>query len=272
MQIPGGFAELGVGEAPAVCWFRKEVTLPDPLPAGAASVQLGVVERMDTAYLNGKWTGASAWVENPRNYPVADGVLKPGKNIVTVRVLKTKPNGGFMSKPEILRLVLGDGAVIPLAGDWKGAVSVDARPPHAMPLGFENWPVMPSVLYEGMIEPIAPLAIKGAIWYQGEANTAHAYQYRTLLPAMIGDWRALFGQGDFPFYIVSLSGVHATPWLARRRFLGRDARSTGAHRAKGQELRAGGDHRYRRSGQYSSQRQIGCGRAAGVLRTGADVW
>ena len=55
-----------------------------------------------------------------------------------------------------------------------------------------------------MIEPVAPLSIRGAIWYQGEANAERAHQYRTLLPAMIGDWRQLFGQGDFPFYIVSL--------------------------------------------------------------------
>jgi len=55
-----------------------------------------------------------------------------------------------------------------------------------------------------MIEPVAPLAIKGAIWYQGEANFTQAYRYRTLLPAMIGDWRQLFSQGGFPFCIVSL--------------------------------------------------------------------
>jgi sialate O-acetylesterase len=109
-----------------------------------------------------------------------------------------------MSKPDVLRLVLGDGAVIPLAGEWKGALSVDARSPHPMPMSFENWPVIPSILYQGMLEPVAPLAISGVIWYQGEANADHAYQYRTLLPAMIGDWRKLFGQGDFPFYIVSL--------------------------------------------------------------------
>jgi sialate O-acetylesterase len=71
-------------------------------------------------------------------------------------------------------------------------------------MGFENWPVIPSVLYQGMLEPVAPLAISGVIWYQGEANADRAYQYRTLLPAMIGDWRKLFGQGDLPFYIVSL--------------------------------------------------------------------
>jgi sialate O-acetylesterase len=204
VQIPGGFQELGVGDVPSVCWFRKTITLPDPLPAGKAIIHLGVIERMDTTYINGNWVGASAWVENPRAYQVRDGILKPGKNLVTVRVLKTKPQGGFMTKADGLRLVLGNGTVIPLAGDWKGKLSADARPPHPLPLGFENWPTMPSVLYQGMIEPVAPLTITGAIWYQGEANAERAYQYRTLLPAMIADWRKLFGQGDFPFYIVSL--------------------------------------------------------------------
>jgi sialate O-acetylesterase len=193
-----------VGDTPSVCWFRKEITLPDPLPAGRASIYLGVIERMDTTYINGTWVGASAWVENPRLYFLRDGILRPGKNTVTVRVFKTKPKGGFMTKPEGFRLVLADGKEIPLAGEWKGALSVDARPPHPLPLSFENWPSMPSVLYHGMIAPIAPLALTGAIWYQGEANSERAYQYRKLLPAMIADWRKLFGQGDFPFYIVSL--------------------------------------------------------------------
>jgi sialate O-acetylesterase len=204
VQIPGGFAELGVPSTPAVCWFRKDITLPDPLPAGPSVIFLGSIEQMDTTYINGQWVGASAWVENPRVYFIRAGILKPGRNVIALRVFKVKPNGGFLSPAATLRLVLGDRTSIPLAGQWKGAVSVDARPPHPMPLGFENWPTMPSVLYEGMIVPIAPLALTGAIWYQGEANADRAYQYRALLPAMIGDWRKLFGQGDFPFYIVSL--------------------------------------------------------------------
>jgi sialate O-acetylesterase len=63
---------------------------------------------------------------------------------------------------------------------------------------------MPTVLYEGMIAPVAPLALTGAIWYQGEAIFQRAHQYQSLLPALIGDWRKRFGQGDFPFHIVSL--------------------------------------------------------------------
>jgi sialate O-acetylesterase len=204
VTLPGGFAELGVPDTPALAWFRKEIDLPDPLPAGRASLFLGIIERMDTVYVNGKEAGGSAWVENPRMYFMRDGVLKPGRNLITLRIMKVKPDGGFMGKPEDLHLVLGDKTSIPLAGAWKGKLSVDGRPPQPLPIAYQNWPVMPTVLYEGMLAPIAPLSITGVLWYQGEENSPRGYEYRKILPAMIADWRNLFGQGSFPFYIVSL--------------------------------------------------------------------
>lgn len=204
VTIPGGFAELGVEEYPSVCWFRREITLPDPLPPGPAKIRLGVIEKMDTTFINGRWIGASSWVENPRSYPIPAGVLRPGKNLVAVRVFKLKKNGGFMSAAGDLRLELGDGSTVPLAGEWVGKLSVDARPPHPLPLAFENYPTLPTVLYFGMIAPFEPLSLRGALWYQGEANTTHAAQYRRLLPAMITTWREHFQQGNFPVYIVSL--------------------------------------------------------------------
>ena len=204
VTLPGGFAELGVPDTPALAWFRKEIDLPDPLPAGRAMMFLGIIEHMDTVWVNGKEVGGSAWVENPRVYFMRPGVLKPGRNIIVIRIMKTKPDGGFMSKPEGLHLVLGDNTNIPLAGAWKGQLSVDARPPQPLPIAYQNWPVMPTVLYEGMLKPLAPLSITGTIWYQGEENSTRAYEYRKVLPAMIADWRNLFRQGDFPFYIVSL--------------------------------------------------------------------
>ncbi len=204
VQLPGGFKELGVPDSPAVAWFRKEIVLPDPLPPGRALIFFGEIERMDTVFVNGQLVGGSAWVENPRVYPLHDGVLKPGRNLVAIRVLKTKADGGFLGKPDDLHLVFGDKTSLPLAGEWKGRLSVDARPRHSLPIGYENWPVMPTVLYQGMLEPIAPLAVTGALWYQGEQNSERGFQYRKILPVMINDWRRLFGQGDFPFYIVSL--------------------------------------------------------------------
>ncbi|HWF91741.1 MAG TPA: sialate O-acetylesterase [Terriglobales bacterium] len=206
VDIPGGFAELGVPDTPAVAWFRRDVVLPDTIPSGRSLIFLGSVERMDTVFINGKQIGASAWVENPRVYFIPDGVLKPGRNLIAIRVLKTKPDGGFLGKPQELHLMLGDKTSIPLAGKWKGRLSVDARPPHPLPIGYENWPVMPTVLYRGMLKPIAPLSITGALWYQGEQNSERGFQYRKILPVTIADWRKLFAQGDFPFYIVSLPG------------------------------------------------------------------
>ncbi|MHC4405802.1 MAG: sialate O-acetylesterase, partial [Planctomycetota bacterium] len=60
-------------------------------------------------------------------------------------------------------------------------------------------PHRPANLYNGMISPLLPFALRGAIWYQGESNCSRAAQYLTLFPTMIKDWRARWGQGDFPF-------------------------------------------------------------------------
>ena len=205
VTVPGGiFKDFGIEDVPGLCWFRKEITLPATLPAGMARLYLGSVDKMDTTYINGKQVGASSWVENPRVYFAREGVLRPGRNVIAIRLFKLSASRGFLGKPEELHLTLGDGTVIPLSGQWKGKLSVDGRPPQPLPLGFENNPVMAGVLYNGMLAPILPLSITGAIWYQGESNEKHAAQYRTLLPAMIADWRSSFGQGDFPFYIVSL--------------------------------------------------------------------
>ncbi len=205
VAVPGAFPALGLADVPAVVWLRREITLPDPLPPGDARLHLGSVEKMDTAFLNGQWIGASAWVENPRVYNIPSATLKPGKNLLALRIFKVTSRDAFLSPPETIQLTLGDGSSIPLAGDtWKAAVSVDARTPHPLPLGFENWPVMPTVLHRGMIEPLAPLTIRGVLWYQGEANASRAFQYRSLLPALIADWRRTFRQPELPFYIVSL--------------------------------------------------------------------
>ena len=209
VHLPGGFARLGVPATPAVAWFRREITLPGAPPKGPALISLGEVQRMDSVYVNGVLVGASAWVEHPRVYRIPADALKPGENLIAIRIFKTEPHGGFLGRPSDLRLTLADHTVIPLAGVWQGRISVDARPPHPMPLHFANWPVMPAVLYNGMLAPIAPLSISGAIWYQGAQNSPRGYEYRKLLPAVIGSWRQLFGQGDFPFYIVQLPAFGA---------------------------------------------------------------
>ncbi len=78
---------------------------------------------------------------------------------------------------------------------------------------IEYPPPPPSGLYNGMIAPLVPFRIRGAIWYQGESNALEAYQYRTLLPAMIRGWRKAWDEPDLPFLIVQLPNQGSSPEL-----------------------------------------------------------
>jgi sialate O-acetylesterase len=79
------------------------------------------------------------------------------------------------------------------------------RPPAGP--GHQN---TPSGLYQGMIAPLVPYALRGTIWYQGEANAGRANEYHALFSALIQGWRADFAQGDFPFYWVQLANYQLT--------------------------------------------------------------
>ena len=72
-----------------------------------------------------------------------------------------------------------------------------------MPDALRDYRIASSI-YDGMIEPLIPFAIRGAVWYQGESNEERAEQYNTLLPTMIRAWRERWGEGDFPFGIIQL--------------------------------------------------------------------
>jgi len=63
----------------------------------------------------------------------------------------------------------------------------------------------PYGLYNAMIHPLAPMAVRGAIWYQGESNAGRAFEYKTLFPTMIADWRRVFRQPEMPFLFVQLA-------------------------------------------------------------------
>ncbi|MDR3708111.1 MAG: sialate O-acetylesterase [Capsulimonadaceae bacterium] len=91
------------------------------------------------------------------------------------------------------------------------AAKAAGTPPPALPQpprkpdAYDRWPGGAAHLYNGMIAPVAPYGIRGAIWYQGEANGGSGYEYKTLFPTMISDWRKTWGEGDFPFLFVQLA-------------------------------------------------------------------
>jgi sialate O-acetylesterase len=88
----------------------------------------------------------------------------------------------------------------------KPAPSVPMPKAPNLPQGAPN---TPAVLYNGMIAPLVPYGIKGAIWYQGESNAGNAPEYQVLFPRMITDWREKWNQGDFPFLYVQLASFKA---------------------------------------------------------------
>ena len=93
---------------------------------------------------------------------------------------------------------------------WMSPDGWKALPEYGQWVAAENakqatGPNHPSVLYNAMINPLIPYAIKGAIWYQGESNAGRAYQYISLFPNMIESWRNAWKQGDFPFLFVQLA-------------------------------------------------------------------
>ena len=201
-------------------WFRRTLDVP----AGVANKQeltlhLGKIDDGDATYVNGTKVGATppgegSWSKS-RDYALPPGVVKPGKNVIAVRVYDAGWEGGFTGPAGAMQLTYPsdqqDAAdPIPLAGDWKYKVSVAYPAPAAppQPPAGPNQYNSPANHWNGMVAPIAGYSIRGAIWYQGESNASRAEQYETLLPAMIGAWRAAWGQGDFPFLIVQIANFH----------------------------------------------------------------
>ncbi|HEX2949385.1 MAG TPA: sialate O-acetylesterase [Armatimonadota bacterium] len=197
-----------------IVWFRKEINLPADWSGKDAVLHLGTIDDFDTTMVNGVQVGSTYAYNQPRNYKIAGSILKPGKNIIAVRVLDTGGGGGFYGDPALMKLeVAGAPQIAPIAlnGNWKYQVSANLAKLPSPPQQLSKNPNVTTVLYNGMIAPLVPFGIKGAIWYQGESNASRGKQYQTLLPTMINDWRTRFGVGDFPFLVVQLANYMDTP-------------------------------------------------------------
>ncbi len=209
VNMPQAFELAGLPDYDGIVWFRREFDLPADWAGKDLTLSLGPIDDMDTTWINGVEVGEKYRVDIPRVYNVPATVLKPGRNVLAIRVLDTGGFGGLTGKAEQLHLAPAkdtQAAPLSLAGSWQMRDSAPFAKLPAPPKWFDdNNPNLCTVLYNGMIAPLLPFAIKGAIWYQGESNADRARQYRALLPAMIQDWRRHFGVGDFPFYIVQLA-------------------------------------------------------------------
>ncbi len=226
VKMPQPFSRIGLGNFDGTAWFRHEFIVPENWPGTEATLALGQIDDEDTTWINGVEMGQTHRVDRDRNYVIPAGIIKPGTNVIAIRVLDTIGEGGLLSSPGQMRLTAGPDVSIALDGVWQMKTSLLFSSQNAPPPSPDsNNPNVVTYLYNGMIAPLVPYAIKGAIWYQGESNAERASQYRRLLPAMIQDWRTHFGEGNFPFYIVQLANYQATQCRTPQSSLGRIARS-----------------------------------------------
>jgi sialate O-acetylesterase len=219
MSLPTLWEDAGEPDLNGVVWFRKTFYVPTSAANLPGELQLGMVDDIDTTYVNGVKVGATVGYNLVRAYAVPANVLKPGRNVVAVRVLDTGGGGGiwgdakiqlaFKAKPAAggLQTASSGGAVAPpidLSGPWRYRIGMRLEDAPQVPAGVIGDVNTPTILWNAMIAPLVPYAIRGVVWYQGEANVHREQQYRALFPALIADWRRAWGT-NLPFLFVQIA-------------------------------------------------------------------
>jgi hypothetical protein len=207
-MVPDGrWKESGISalaDFDGVAWFRTTVTLSAAQASAASALQLGPIERYDSAWINGVRVGGGSigWVW--RNYAIPPGTMKAGRNVIVLRVLSGDNGGGLTGPPALRGVRLGSGALVPLDRPWRYRTGMRAT---GLSIAAAPWdvPTSLSTLYNGMIAPLAGYGLKLAAWYQGEANVGAEREYDTLLPLLMRDWRGTFEQPELPFVVAQLS-------------------------------------------------------------------
>lgn len=202
MTLPKLWESDQLPDVDGVVWFRKTIEIAPENADKQATLYLAMIDDNDETYVNGTKVGSTKNYNAKRVYVIPAGVLKAGKNMIAVRVEDTGGGGGIYGEADDLKIVTGSNTQS-LAGDWAFQVEAVSGSGNSI-----NPNALPTLLYNAMVHPLIPFAIKGVIWYQGEANASRAYQYRTAFPLMINDWRKRWGY-DFPFYFVQLASFNA---------------------------------------------------------------
>ncbi|MEC7584667.1 MAG: sialate O-acetylesterase [Planctomycetota bacterium] len=209
VAMPDVWSRRGLGDFDGVGWYRRVVDIPDAWVGKDLLLTLGPIDDMDSVWFQGRRVGGREepghW-NRPRDYRIPGKEVRAGEAVLAVRVVDTGGEGGFTAQAEALRLVPVEGGVgnIGLAGPWqfhRGTPMSGLPPP---PRGRNRNPNTATILYNGMIAPLVDLPIRGVLWYQGESNRGRAEQYQRLFPAMISDWRRLWGR-ELPFLFVQIA-------------------------------------------------------------------
>jgi len=210
-RVPAEWGTTPIGTYNGIVEYQLTFKVPKGWIKKNTVIELGPIDEIDVVWVNGKLIGShlnpADWA-TARVYEIPAGTLKQGENILALKVANTSGLGGINGKDTDvkIRLKKTKSGSHSLAGTWKArkAQSFETLPPVPECVNC-NYPNTPTMLYNGMIKPVIPFAIKGAIWYQGESNRYDGLLYRKIFTGMIENWRHDWNQGDFPFYYVQIA-------------------------------------------------------------------
>jgi sialate O-acetylesterase len=207
--LSANWANDGLNPINGSHWFRKDFTLSEEQAGKTATLRLGCIVDADSVFVNGHFVGTTAYQYPPRIYQIPAGLLKAGKNNVTVRLISYIGDPHFVEeKPYKIVFQDENQQEIILDGTWKYK---QGTPMPILP-GETFFQYKPTGLYNAMIYPLRNWGIKGVIWYQGESNADRYKDYYGLMESLICNWRTLWQQQELPFLIVQLASFMKDPF------------------------------------------------------------
>ena len=191
-------------------WLRQHITIDKEHAGKPARLLLGTLFDRDVTYLNGKQIGQTGYQYPPRRYDIPEGMLKEGDNVIAIRFINKFGAVHFIPEKPYM-LCFGDDRlsqnpmpkdVQPLSQLWKMKVGAEMPQCPSSDVSLQN---LPTTLYNAVLYPLAPYAINGVVWYQGESNTGNPAPYADHLKKLMGSWRDRWNDQQMPFVIVQLA-------------------------------------------------------------------
>ena len=191
-------------------WLRQHIHIDKEHAGKPARLLLGTLYDRDVTYLNGQKIGETGYQYPPRRYDIPEGLLREGDNVITVRFINKNGLVHFIPEKPYL-IAFGEDRcsqnpmpkdVIPLSETWKFRLGTEMPNCPGGDVSLQN---IPTTLYNAVLYPLAPYALSGVVWYQGESNTGNPAPYADYLKKLMGSWRACWQNQQMPFVIVQLA-------------------------------------------------------------------
>ena len=191
-------------------WLRQHIQIDKAHAGQPARLLLGTLFDQDFTYVNGKQVGHTGYQYPPRRYDIPEGLLQEGDNVITIRFVNKYGMVHFIKEKPYL-LAFGEDRfsqnpmpadIIPLSTEWKHHAGVQMPSCPSADVSLQN---LPTTLYNAVLHPLAPYALSGVVWYQGESNAGNPAPYADYLRKMMGCWRDRWQNQKMPFVIVQLA-------------------------------------------------------------------